>query len=156
MKNKFFYLIVVLSVFNVLNSCSTNDSNTDDIITVADIAAIKKVVTSGDWHITYYFDTDKEETSDYNGYVFTFNADGTLGVTNGNTAVSGAWSISDSSTSNDDSIDDDIDFNIFFATPDIFEELSDDWSIQKYSDNKITLIDVSGGNGGTDSLIFEK
>lgn len=157
MKNKFFYLFVVLSVLNVLNSCSKNDSDVadGDKITAADIGAIKKAVTSGDWYITYYFDTDKEETSDYNGYVFTFNTDGALGVTNGNTALSGAWSVTDSSTS-DDSSEGDIDFNIFFATPDIFQELSDDWVIQKYSDDKITLIDVSGGNGGIDYLTFEK
>lgn len=157
MKNKFFYLFVVLLVLNVLNSCSKNDSDVaDGKITAADIGAIKKAVTSGDWHIIYYFDTDKEETSDYDGYVFTFNTDGTLGVTNGNTALSGAWAIIDSSTSNDDSDDGDVDFKIFFSSPDIFQELSDDWDIQKYSDNKITLIDVSGGNGGTDYLTFEK
>ena len=37
-----------------------------------------------------------------------------------------------------------------------FEELSDDWDITSSSNTKIDLIDVSGGNGGTDTLIFEK
>ena len=99
MKNKFLYLVVVLSVLNVLYSCSKNDSVEEaDTITAADIGAIKMAVIGTDWHITYYFDTDKEETSDYDGYVFTFNEDGTLGVTDGNTAVSGAWSVIGSST----------------------------------------------------------
>ncbi len=37
-----------------------------------------------------------------------------------------------------------------------FEELSDDWDIISHSSTKIELIDISGGNGGTDYLTFEK
>ncbi len=50
----------------------------------------------------------------------------------------------------------DIDFNIFFASPADFEELSDDWEIISHSASKIELRDVSGGNGGVDLLTFEK
>lgn len=49
-----------------------------------------------------------------------------------------------------------IDFNIFFAAPADFNELSEDWNIISYSSNKIELIHISGGNGGTDLLTFEK
>lgn len=49
-----------------------------------------------------------------------------------------------------------IDFNIFFASPENFSELSDDWNIVSYSDTKIELMDVSGGDGETDLLTFEK
>jgi hypothetical protein len=51
---------------------------------------------------------------------------------------------------------DDLDFNISFASPPDFEELSDDWDFISQSSSKIELIDVSGGNGGTDYLTFEK
>lgn len=34
--------------------------------------------------------------------------------------------------------------------------LSDDWDVLERTDTKIRLIDVSGGNGGTDYLTFEK
>jgi len=50
----------------------------------------------------------------------------------------------------------DIDFNIFFASPVDFSELSEDWDIITNSSSKIELIHVSGGNGGTDLLTFEK
>ena len=50
----------------------------------------------------------------------------------------------------------DIDFNIFFASPADFAELSDDWEIISHSATKIELRDVSGGNGGIDLLTFEK
>jgi hypothetical protein len=50
----------------------------------------------------------------------------------------------------------DIDFNIFFASPVDFSELSEDWDIITNTGTKIELIHVSGGNGGTDLLTFEK
>jgi hypothetical protein len=37
-----------------------------------------------------------------------------------------------------------------------FEDLNDDWDIISRSSTKIELIDISGGNGGTDYLTFEK
>lgn len=49
-----------------------------------------------------------------------------------------------------------VDFNIFFASPADFAELTEDWNIISYSASKIELIHVSGGNGGTDLLTFEK
>ncbi|NAY92976.1 hypothetical protein GTQ34_13715 [Muricauda sp. JGD-17] len=125
----------------------------------AQIAELKAIAEDGSWTITYFFDTDKEETSDFNGYTFTFNSDGTLTASNGSNEVTGTWSITDSdSNSNDDSSDDDsgADFNIAFSSPADFEDLSDDWDIVEYSSVRIELIDVSGGNGGTDNLVFEK
>lgn len=44
-----------------------------------------------------------------------------------------------------------------FSSPTVFaDELTDDWDIISYTDTKIQLVDVSGGNGGTDYLTFEK
>lgn len=147
-------MITVLGILVFFIACEKND--TDDNITTADKAEIEAAVKSGEWHITYYFDSDKDETNDYVGYVFTFNANGALGATNGDISVSGAWSVTDSDNSSDDSSDDDIDFNIFFTSPELFEELTDDWEIQKFTSTKIELYDVSGGDGTTDYLTFEK
>lgn len=49
-----------------------------------------------------------------------------------------------------------IDFNIFFASPEDFNELSEDWNIVSYSNTKIELIHISGGDGETDLLTLEK
>ena len=43
-----------------------------------------------------------------------------------------------------------------FTTPAEFMDLSDDWDVINITDSKIELIDVSGGNGGTDYLTFER
>lgn len=56
----------------------------------------------------------------------------------------------------DGSTSGDIDFNIFFSSPADFAELSEDWDIISHSTSKIELKHVSGGNGGTDLLTFEK
>jgi hypothetical protein len=56
----------------------------------------------------------------------------------------------------DDSFDSDIDVNIGFASPAEFADLTDDWDVAERTGTRIKLVDVSGGNGGTDYLTFEK
>ena len=137
-------------------SCSTDDDGSNNNDNGQQIIEIVSIVEAGTWRITSFIDSGDNETSDFNGYDFTFQLNGTLSASNGSNTVAGTWSVTDSG-SNDDSSDD-IDFNIFFDVPDTnpFEDLNDDWDIVMYSENKIDLIDISGGNGGTDTLTFEK
>ena len=141
----------------LLASCESSD---DPMTQQADVNAteLQSVALQGQWRITYFFDTDKEETDHFTGYVFTFGTDGTVSASNGTMEVTGTWSVTDDSSSFDDSPDDssDVDFNLLFLTPADFEELSDDWDILQYNASRIELIDVSGGNGDTDYLTFEK
>ena len=158
MKKEIVKFVAIAFMFAAMG-CSDDNENggTENNLSTAQIAELKAIAEDGTWTITYFFDTDKEETSDFNGYTFTFNSDGTLTATNGFNVISGTWSITDSDSSDDDSSDDsDVDFNIAFSTPTDFQELSDDWDIVKYTSVRIELIDVSGGNGGTDNLVFEK
>ena len=157
MKNKLTNLgLSLLSILMLFASCSSDDDMPQN--NAAIIQQIEGQVKSGNWRISSYIDSGKNETSDYAGYTFTFNEDGTLLASNGSSTINGRWSITDdSNNSNDDSNDDDdIDFNISFASPPVFSELSDDWDIVSSSSSKIDLIDISGGNGGTDTLVFEK
>ena len=121
-------------------------------ITNSNQTKLVNTITSGTWRITYFYDTDKEETANFKGHNFTFASSVT--ATNGTNTYTGTWSVTDSN-SNDDSMDD-LDFNILFTAPPDFEDLSDDWDIIEVTDTKIKLIDVSGGGGGTDYLTFEK
>ena len=146
-------IIFLLSLTLLSTTCSSDDDNSP-IDNTAQIDEISNTAESGNWIITYFYDTDSDETSNYNGYTFTFENSGTLTATNGTNTYSGLWSVTNSN-SNDDSSND-IDFNIFFASPPDFEELSDDWEIITYNASKIELTDVSGGNGGIDFLTFEK
>ena len=118
------------------------------------IEEIEKNVQDGTWKVTSFVDSGDDHTSDFTGYAFTFSPNGDAIAVNGGTTVSGTWSISTSSS--DDDSNDDMDFNLSFASPADFEELTDDWDVKSHSSTKIELIDVSGGNGGTDYLTFEK
>ena len=158
MKSNLFYGIMLMLSFTLMSSmCSSDDmdnpSNNQLIMEVENIAK------SGSWRISSYVDSGIDETNDFNGYTFTFNNDGSLMATKGTDSFMGVWSVTDSSNSQDDSnSNDDLDFNISFSvsSTNILDELIDDWDIVSHNDNTISLIDVSGGNGGTDTLVFTK
>lgn len=116
---------------------------------------VKNNATAGTWKITKYVDSGKDETADFTRYTFTFANDGT--VTASDTkgfVVNGSWSITDNNSKDDTK--DDLHFVISFPTTNNFDKLNDDWSFISQSSTKIELTDVSGGNGGTDYLTFEK
>jgi hypothetical protein len=150
-KIKFSLVIAMLFILTTSSMCSSDDNptssnnNPDDVI---------NIVNNGTWRITYYYDTDHEETTNFNGYNFTFGASNVLTASNGTNNYTGSWSVTDSN-SNDDNISD-LDFNIAFTAPVQFEELTDDWEIIEKSTTVIRLKDVSGGNGGIDYLTFTK
>ncbi|WP_053976293.1 hypothetical protein [Mangrovimonas xylaniphaga] len=159
MKKSLLLAILTLGFSWILTSCSSDDDNNNSN-NDAIIEEVENIAESGDWIITSFIDSGEDETSDFTGYTFTFGSNGTLTATNGTTTHTGIWTITDSSNSTDDdnNSDDDLDFNIFFNVPDTndFEDLNDDWDIDTYSSTTIKLIDVSGGNGGTDTLTFQK
>lgn len=129
-------------------------SNDDDDRQVSTESEIESNLQKGNWRITKFVDSGDDETNHFTGYVFTFNSSGILDASNGTNNYEGTWSVTDSN-SNDDSVDD-LDFNINFNLTNDFEDLNDDWDIISQSSTKIELIDVSGGNGGTDYLTFVK
>ncbi|WP_010232398.1 hypothetical protein [Gillisia marina] len=111
---------------------------------------------SGTWRITKFMEDDNDETDHFTGFNFTFAANGALIASDGTDTFEGTWSITDSDSSDDDSNDDDLDFNINFNLTNDFEELNEDWHFISRTANKIELIHISGGDGGTDLLTFEK
>lgn len=131
-----------------ISSFSKNNSTSsvkDDVVNTA---------SSGTWKITYFFDNEKEETSNFNGYAFTFGLNNVLSASNVTNNYTGSWSIVNNN-SNDDTLSD-LDFIISFASPAVFTDLNEDWEILSKTESKIELRHVSGGNGGTDLLTFGK
>ncbi|MBL7923148.1 MAG: hypothetical protein JNL88_03020 [Bacteroidia bacterium] len=104
-------------------------------------------MTQGQWQVTHFSENGIDETTKFDGYVFRFSSNGTVTATRSATVVSGTWS-----TGNDDS---QLKLVLNFSTGN-FTEISDDWHILNQTTAKIRLEDVSGGNGGTDLLTFEK
>lgn len=150
-KVSFYSILACIFLLNTASMCSSDDNSSSS----SNPTPVINTVTQGTWRVTYYFDTDSDETSDFSGYNFTFGASNVLTATNGTNTFTGSWSVT-TDNSNNDNPSSDLDFNILFASPANFEELSDDWDVVSRTDTKIQLIDVSGGNGGTDYLTFEK
>jgi len=147
-KTIFFLVLAGLFTFT---SCSSND---DDPPIDQIQNQVKTNLQSGTWGITRFIDSGDDETNHFTGYNFTFGSNGTLTAANGSNTYNGTWSITDSN-SNDDS-QDDLELVINFNLTNDFEDLNDDWDFVSQSSVKIELIDISGGNGGTDNLTFEK
>ncbi len=157
MKKGFFYGLLLMLNFSLMSTtCSSDDDGGSPNNNSQEIAQIENTAESGDWIISSYIDSGQDETNNFNSYVFTFAANGNLTATNGTTTYNGSWSVTNSNSMDDSS--NDIDFNISFSVPDTndFSDLTDDWDIVTYNDNTISLIDISGGNGGTDTLVFQK
>lgn len=112
-------------------------------------------MNSGTWKITKYIDSENNETADFSGYDFTFTENNILMANKAADEIMGSWLVATNS-SNDDSPTNDLDFIISFSGAEKFMELTDDWEIKSSTSNKLELIDVSGGNGETDYLTFEK
>ncbi len=153
-------MLPILGCVLFLTTASTCHNDDDDSSKYDDDRRDHSIATQtmqqGNWRITYYYDTDSEETSRFSNYTFSFDPGNVLKASNGTNTYTGSWSITDSHSGNDDNPHSDVDFNIAFSSPSGFAELTDDWDIVSQSSTKIELIDVSGGNGGTDHLVFEK
>lgn len=141
---------MILVVFSSFMSCSNDDDNSS--INIQN--QVQNNVQSGTWRITKFEDSGKDETNHFAGYNFTFISTSVLNANNGITNYDGTWSLT-YSNSDDDSVDD-LDFNINFNLTNDFEDLNDDWDFISQTATKIELIDISGGNGETDYLTFEK
>lgn len=109
---------------------------------------LTNILIDGQWLVASYIDDGDDETNDYNGYALTFNADGSVLAVNSNNTISGTWSVVTSGSGLDVILD--------FGTAIPFDELNDDWDVVTYTTTRVELFDVSGCNGGTDYLTFEK
>lgn len=143
-----------LFMLNVASMCSSDDDNSSSV----NATAVSNTAKQGTWRVTSYIDSGNDETNHFSGYDFTFAAANVLTASNGTNNYTGTWSVTSDDSSNDDdsSSGDDIDFNIAFASPADFADITEDWEIVSYSSNKISLVHISGGNGGTDTLVFTK
>lgn len=143
--------LAVLAAFFFITSCSNDDDNSMDNPNVQLQQTVEANLLSGTWRITEFIDSGINETADFAGYNFTFNANGTVQSTNGTNNVQGTWSlISDGSNIND------LELRLIFNTMNDFDDLNDDWDYISQTATTMNLIDVSGGGEPDDLLTFEK
>lgn len=109
---------------------------------------LTNILLDGQWFVESYIDDGDDQTIDYNGYVLTFNNDGSVLAVNNNNTITGTWSVVTSGSG--------LEVNLDFGAAVPFDEFNDDWDVVTYTTTRVELFDVSGGNGGTDYLTFEK
>ena len=103
------------------------------------------LLIDGLWVVGSYLEDTNNQTSTYNGYTVNFNTDATVVADNGS-QINGTWSVQNS----------DSELVLDFGSTVPFNEFNDTWDVISSSATQIELRDVSGGNGGTDTLIFNK
>ncbi|WP_222983408.1 hypothetical protein [Flagellimonas meishanensis] len=113
-----------------------------------DDTALIQVLTTGDWYVTNYFD-DVDETALFDGMVFNFADDGSATANNAGTITNGTWA-----TGSGDETDLELNLNFGMNVP--FDELMEDWDVLEATNDIIRLKDISGGDGTTDFLTFER
>jgi len=139
----------LLFICFLITSCSSDDDNNDINNTVQN--TIENNIQSGTWRITKFIDSGIDQTSDFSGYNYAFNAIGTLGASNGTNNFEGTWNISSDVTDINE-----LELNIIFSLMNDFDDLTDDWDFISQTSTKIELIDISGVGEPDDLLTFEK
>lgn len=146
MKNILRISVLSIILMTVIASCKKDDDSSTNS-SPSSSTALNNGIKQGTWRISYFNDSGNDETSHYTDYMFQFNSNGTVTANKSGNSVSGNWS-----TGNDDSTAKLLlNFNVI-----PFTELNEDWHLIEQSSNLIKLEHVSGGNGGTEYLTFEK
>ncbi|WP_298151836.1 hypothetical protein [Flavobacterium sp.] len=144
----------VMSAALMLSAISCNSD--DDSSSTTSTTEISNAVAAGAWRVTYFMDSDADETTHFTGYNFTFGSNNVLTATNGTNTYTGIWNVSTEDPTDDNPSLADIDFDIIFNAPVDFTDLTEDWEIIERTATKLRLKHVSGGDGSVDYLTFEK
>lgn len=119
------------------------------------IKKVENYLIDGTWKVQSYLDDNEDKTSDFNGMVFTFKADGVVSLTGSVSSASGTWDVAKESDGNDDDLSDNKHIELILNIPYPYDFISEDWEIDNYSDSQIELKDISG-DGSVENLIFVK
>lgn len=141
--------IFALALMVAFSSCSKKNDNN---VNPSDNGSKSQMVT-GQWLVSYYFDSGKDETGNYNGYTFVLDDNGTLTATNGSSSFTGKWWIGSAGSDDDNSSNR---FNIQISGNKAMEDITDDWRIVSLSDSNIQLEDDSNSGASIEKLHFAR
>ncbi len=134
---KTFLILPVMAL--IFASCSNSDTTSDP---VADLTTKTNMVVQSDWIVTQYTDSGKDETSDYSGYKFKFNTDGTFVAVSSAATYNGTWLLAQGSNSPDDSGNNSADDNLNKLTISISGNKQIDHLSHKWLTDKITATEI--------------
>jgi hypothetical protein len=151
------FVCLTLIAISGLFSCDDNNEKAGNETAAKVTEVSNRAINGRQWRVTNYTEDGLDQTSAFAGYIFEFDTNNLLTVTNGSNNFTGTWSVSSDGSDDDSKSEfDDIDFNIAFTNPPAFAELTEDWSISSIDESKIELRHTSGGSGLVDLLTFER
>jgi hypothetical protein len=132
---KLFLLVLTISLASCSKSNNDNPSSS---------STNKTEQVSGNWTVIYFFDSGKDESSDFSGYTFYFDSGDVLRAVSGSSTYTGTWRIGDSSSDDDSSSNRLV---ITISGNKEMDHLQHDWIIEKITDNEIRLKDDNLSSG---------
>lgn len=142
MKNFKMIFAALVMTGAVLSSCEKDD------LKALEVSAAKAMINNTKWKVISYTVDSTDKTFEFSGYEFTFKDDGTSSAVKSGASSAGTWTTKQQ--------EDHVEFVINYGASEPLQELNDDWHIKSQTSNTVNLEDVSGGNGGGESLTFEK
>ena len=137
MKTQLHFWIVAGITFLTASACTNDDVNPRDP---------PPVFSDDPWRVTWYWDQDKDETSDLAPYVFYFRSGNLLEAQRNGVTTSGTWQvISDDGSQR---------LVIQLSQDKPLSDLNDDWVITESTDNRIKLRDDNTTH--LEELFFER
>ena len=125
-----------------------NDHNDDDDEEDSEDSELFDALVEGEWIISYFFD-DSDGTSDFAGYTFAFNPDGTALADNGSGQINGAWQIESEDGGK-------LELKLEFGETDLFVSLEDDWDVLEFDGTIIKLMDEDTSEESKRFLNFKR
>ena len=130
------YLPLVL--FSILFACSTDNDPLANVV-------------EGMWTVHLFTDDGQNKTSNYNGYTFNFNSNGSLTATIQSVATPGTWSkFTDSGREK---------LELHWmggGIPVVLLEIEEDWILKSNVNNLMVLTDTSGSTGKAKELHLQR
>lgn len=108
---------------NAIVICGNNAGNFEEFV---------DIITNGTWVVEYLFEDSENQTTEFEGYQFTFLPNGNIVVLKNGTSYDGSWEYFEDSGN--------YKFKIEFDDDD-FDDMEEDWIIIEFSNNKIYLKD---------------
>lgn len=133
---KLTWVLIPLFAFTII-SCG-EDADLGNPNTVTD------VVTSGSWKVHQYVDASQDQTGDFNGYLFSFNRNGTLTVDCNGVSCTGTWT--------EDKATRKITLNINNPTA-VLARINNEWSVAEIN---AALINLSNNSPGGEFLAISR
>ena len=138
------YLVAIVAIIGMSWSCTKESASVSSASSQDEALQAGENITAnivpGTYTILRFIDSGDEITADYNGYTFTFKADGTLIATKGANTFTGTWKLNSAQTR----------MTINIKGTKALNNLSDDsWKVARITDHRIVI-----KKAGPDKVVF--